>query len=70
ADSYDVMTSDRPYARARTVREGREEVIWCKGTHFDPKVVDAFVRVLDRQHNPELAPVHAPAPMSVSTSVS
>ncbi len=52
ADSYDVMTSDRPYARARSVREAKDELLACKGTHFDPKIVDAFVRVLERQHSP------------------
>jgi HD-GYP domain-containing protein (c-di-GMP phosphodiesterase class II) len=52
ADSYDVMTSDRPYARARSIREAKDELLACKGTHFDPKIVDAFVRILDRQHSP------------------
>jgi HD-GYP domain-containing protein (c-di-GMP phosphodiesterase class II) len=68
ADSYDVMTSDRPYARARTVREGIEELIWCKGTHFDPTIVDAFVRVLNRQHNRE--PASVPASASTASPVS
>ncbi len=69
ADSYDVMTSDRPYARARTVREGIEELIACKGTHFDPTIVDAFVRVLNRQHAPEPSEQRVPAPSAVSSSV-
>jgi len=69
ADSYDVMTSDRPYARARTISEGIEELIACKGTHFDPKIVDAFVHVLDRQHAPEPSAQRAPAPSVVSAPV-
>ncbi len=69
ADSYDVMTSDRPYARARTISEGIEELIACKGTHFDPKIVDAFVRVLNRQHAPESSAQRAPAPSVVSAPV-
>lgn len=70
ADSYDVMTSDRPYARARTAREGKEELIRCKGTHFDPQMVDAFVAVLDRIHNPVPAEVRMPtSPSPVSSSV-
>ncbi len=68
ADSYDVMTSDRPYARARTVHEGIEELIACKGTHFDPKVVDAFVRVLNRRQRPEPAEALVPARSPVSTT--
>jgi HD-GYP domain-containing protein (c-di-GMP phosphodiesterase class II) len=62
------MTSDRPYARARTISEGIEELIACKGTHFDPKIVDAFVHVLDRQHAPS-RPHSAPAPSVVSAPV-
>lgn len=69
ADSYDVMTSDRPYARARSVREAKEELIDCKGTHFDPDIVDAFVRVIERQHSPEPAKNLAPARIPVSTTV-
>jgi HD-GYP domain-containing protein (c-di-GMP phosphodiesterase class II) len=69
ADSYDVMTSDRPYARARTVREGIEELIRCKGTHFDPKIVDAFVPVLNRQHASEPTEQRAPAPSPLSSPV-
>ncbi|GEM_PF-1170438 len=69
ADSYDVMTSDRPYARARTVREGKEELIACKGTHFDPKIVDAFVRVLDRQHALEPADMVEMASSAISSPV-
>lgn len=68
ADSYDVMTSDRPYARARSVREAKEELVWCKGTHFDPKIVDAFVRALDRLHDPAAAEVVTAGAPSVSTT--
>ncbi|MDQ2784207.1 MAG: HD domain-containing protein, partial [Chloroflexota bacterium] len=69
ADSYDVMTSDRPYARARTVHEGIEELIACKGTHFDPHVVDAFVRVLGRQQAPAPSAQRVPLPSALSSPV-
>lgn len=69
ADSYDVMTSDRPYARARTVQEGIEELIACKGAHFDPTIVDAFVRVLGRQRAPAPSEQRVPAPSAVSSPV-
>jgi putative nucleotidyltransferase with HDIG domain len=45
ADSFDAMTSDRPYRRAMTVKDARVEVARCRGTQFDPAVVDAFVAV-------------------------
>ena len=45
ADSFDAMTSDRPYRRAMSVKDARVEVARCRGTQFDPNIVDAFVRV-------------------------
>jgi putative nucleotidyltransferase with HDIG domain len=45
ADSFDAMTSDRPYRRAMSVKDARVEVARCRGTQFDPSVVDAFVAV-------------------------
>jgi putative nucleotidyltransferase with HDIG domain len=45
ADSFDAMTSDRPYRRAMSVKDARVEVARCRGTQFDPEVVDAFVAV-------------------------
>ncbi len=49
ADAYDVMTTERPYARARTPRHACEELERCKGSHFDPVIVNAFVAVQQRQ---------------------
>ena len=45
ADSFDAMTSDRPYRRAMSVDEARTEVARCRTTQFDPNVADAFGRV-------------------------
>jgi HD-GYP domain-containing protein (c-di-GMP phosphodiesterase class II) len=42
ADAFDAMTSDRPYRAALSYRTGLEEIVRCKGTQFDPQVVDAF----------------------------
>jgi putative nucleotidyltransferase with HDIG domain len=44
-DSFDAMTSDRPYRRSMSVEEARAEVARCRGTQFDPEVADAFARV-------------------------
>jgi HD-GYP domain-containing protein (c-di-GMP phosphodiesterase class II) len=41
------MTTDRPYRRALPEQEARAELLRCRGTHFDPQVVDALVAVLD-----------------------
>jgi putative nucleotidyltransferase with HDIG domain len=45
ADSFDAMTSDRPYRRAMSLEEARCEVTRCRGSQFDPEVVDAFLRI-------------------------
>ena len=44
ADSYDAMTSDRPYRLAIPEEEAREEIKRCSGTQFDPMVVKAFLK--------------------------
>ncbi len=45
ADAYDAMTSDRPYRKALSHEEAVKEIMKHNGTQFDPKVVDAFLRV-------------------------
>jgi response regulator RpfG family c-di-GMP phosphodiesterase len=44
-DTLDAMTSDRPYRRAKPFCDARAEVLRCRGTQFDPAVVDAFLAV-------------------------
>lgn len=47
ADSYDAMTSQRPYrSKSSTVEEALTELINCAGTQFDPNVVRAFVKLI------------------------
>ncbi|MEZ5154610.1 MAG: diguanylate cyclase [Solirubrobacterales bacterium] len=48
AESYDAMTSDRPYRAARTPAEAIGEMGRYSGSQFDGAVVDALVRALDR----------------------
>jgi putative two-component system response regulator len=44
ADSFDAMTSDRPYRTAMTAAKAIEEVQRCAGTQFDPVIVQAFLK--------------------------
>ncbi len=44
ADSFDAMTSDRPYRSAMSANKALEEVQRCAGTQFDPVVVAAFIK--------------------------
>lgn len=46
-DAYDAMRSDRPYRKAMSRSMARNEILRCAGTHFDPAVVDAFLRHQD-----------------------
>lgn len=47
ADAYEAMVSDRPYRRGRSDEDAVLELRRCSGTHFDPRIVDAFIRALD-----------------------
>lgn len=44
ADTFDAMTSDRPYRAAMSTEEALAEIKRCSGTQFDPAVVDGLLR--------------------------
>jgi putative nucleotidyltransferase with HDIG domain len=46
ADSFDSMTTDRPYRPAPGEEYAVKELRRCAGTQFDPRVVEAFLRWL------------------------
>ncbi|MEU0276364.1 HD-GYP domain-containing protein [Streptomyces sp. NPDC006307] len=48
ADAFDAMTSTRSYRRARPVATALAELERCAGTQFDPRMVRALVRALER----------------------
>jgi putative nucleotidyltransferase with HDIG domain len=41
-DSFDAMTSTRPYRKPRRPDEAWDELQRCAGTQFDPELVEAF----------------------------
>lgn len=47
ADAFDAMTSDRRYRCSKSLNDAVIELKQCKGTQFDPQIVDAFIRVLE-----------------------
>ncbi len=49
-DSFDAMTSDRPYGQAKSEDEALEELRLGAGTQFDPAVVDAFLVEFETTH--------------------
>lgn len=49
ADTYDAMTSDRPYRKALSSEEALAEILRCKGTQFDPFLAEAFVELMQKK---------------------
>lgn len=47
ADSFDAMTTDRPYRKALSLEAAVNELLDNSGTQFDPEIVQAFVQVLE-----------------------
>ena len=42
-DTLDAITSDRPYRKANTFDDARDEIVRMSGTQFDPVAVQAFL---------------------------
>lgn len=49
ADSYDAMTSMRSYKRNMLPENAVRELNACKGSQFDPEVVDIFTESIEKQ---------------------
>jgi putative nucleotidyltransferase with HDIG domain len=45
-DSYGAIRDERPYKASRSHQEAVAEIQRCKGTQFDPLVVEAFLEVI------------------------
>ena len=48
ADVYDALASDRPYRKALTPIEVKEQIVKGADTEFDPSVVDAFLKAFQK----------------------
>jgi response regulator RpfG family c-di-GMP phosphodiesterase len=49
ADTYDAMTSERPYRTAMSTEIACAEIEHCKGAQFDPAVTDVFLKVVNKK---------------------
>lgn len=78
ADAVEAMASDRPYRQGLSVEEILGEIARHAGTQFDPAVVDAFTRVVQKQgsqtivnsarvlqHHPQDMPLHTTDDLSL-----
>ncbi|HJR79099.1 MAG TPA: HD-GYP domain-containing protein [Anaerolineales bacterium] len=53
ADSFDAMTSDRPYRKALSVRQAIQILLEGRGKQWEPTVVNAFVDIIIHQVDEE-----------------
>jgi putative nucleotidyltransferase with HDIG domain len=51
ADSYDAMTSDRPYRIALTDEQAVKEITSCSGTQLDPVISHIMVKIIQSKKN-------------------
>jgi putative nucleotidyltransferase with HDIG domain len=66
ADSWDAMTTERPYSAALGLSEAILQIHAGRGKQFNPAVVDAFVSVSQRRPAEIMPPDAAPATSAVA----
>ncbi|MBQ3029531.1 MAG: HD-GYP domain-containing protein, partial [Lachnospiraceae bacterium] len=47
ADAYDAMTSKRSYRDSMPQAKVRDEITKGRGTQFDPRIADVFLKIID-----------------------
>lgn len=50
ADSFDAMTTNRPYRKGMEPEEAFLELERCQGTQFDPLIVSAFIKAYQKNY--------------------
>ena len=56
ADAFDALVSDRPYRKGVGTFVALTSIQVGRGSHFDPDVVDALQRIVDREGESAAAP--------------
>lgn len=66
ADVFDALTSERPYKSAWAIEEAVAEIEKCSGSHFDPALIEVFIRCIPRiiEVKKQYADVLAPSDQS------
>lgn len=57
ADSFDAMTSQRAYRKGFSPEFAVREILSFRGTAFDPRITDAFLKVVCEKYGVTLPPV-------------
>jgi HD-GYP domain-containing protein (c-di-GMP phosphodiesterase class II) len=47
ADAFDAMTTERTYSKGMSAKHAAAELLRCKGSLFDPDIVDIFIGILE-----------------------
>lgn len=50
-DSFDAMTTERPYQPTKSVEEAIVELRACAGTQFDPGLTELFIDYIESRHS-------------------
>jgi len=69
ADAFEAMTAGRYYKDRMSIEQAAEELSKGKGTQFDPTVVDAFLRRVERGDMPTPVPMEVPTPSEMGPKV-
>ncbi|WP_340400229.1 diguanylate cyclase [Paenibacillus sp. FSL H8-0079] len=48
-DSFDAMTTERPYQETKNVEEAIRELRACSGSQFDPELAELFIRYIEKR---------------------
>lgn len=54
-DSFDAMTTERPYQQTKSFDEAIHEMQRCAGFQFDPLFVEAFIKMITQKYDFKLA---------------
>lgn len=46
-DSFDAMTTDRPYRKGMDLQKAKQELLKYKGIRYDERVVDTFIKIMN-----------------------
>ncbi|WP_419890841.1 diguanylate cyclase [Paenibacillus xylanexedens] len=48
-DSFDAMTTERPYQETKNVEEAIRELRACSGSQFDPELAELFIQYIEKR---------------------
>ena len=58
ADSFDAMVSNRTYRKGLGLQRTYSELLRCRGTQFDPDVIDSFFRLVEHLGDEEFTKMY------------